>query len=117
MWQQVGAATGAKQSSLELLRSFLDEGQRAQLEELGGFTVVGGHTGRKYWISAKLRNYNVMSDNGQDVYCAGPAMVYAAPGQDLPIYDHLLGQMLGLRHCEEEFMLVANSKPAVQYAP
>jgi hypothetical protein len=40
-----------------------------------------------------------------------------APGQDIPIYDHLLGQLLGLRHLEEEFMLVANSKPAVQYQP
>jgi hypothetical protein len=117
MWQQVSAPTNAKQKSLELLLSFLDEGQRAQLELCGGFTVVGGHTGRKYWISAKIRNYNVSTENGQDVYCAGPAMVSFAPGQDIPIYDHLLGQLLGLRHLEEEFMLVANSKPAVQYAP
>lgn len=88
-----------------LLASMLDEQQRAQLERDKFFDFVS-QTGRRMRIKSHSSSMNVdeLDATGKRVrtLCAHPR------DYELPIEDHLVAQLLTLRHDEEAFMRVAN---------
>lgn len=87
-----------------LLASLLDEKQREQLERQRFFEFVS-QTGRKMRIKQGYsRNVDELGEDGKRIrtLCAHPG------NYELVEEDHMVAQLLALRHQEEAFLRVAN---------
>jgi hypothetical protein len=89
-----------------LLLSYLTQTQREELVRDGGFSVIGGHTKRRYRINAEERPGNV------EVFDRAGRRIHRLCAHDrrhgTPWPDQLLAQKFYLEHHEEEFLAVAN---------
>lgn len=94
----------SSQRAMELLRAFLDEKQRNDLEKHKAFTVMG-KSGTLYRIHdhGVVANVEVLDKRGKRVrrLCAHP--------QGVPQGDVMLSQKLHLEANEEDFVRIANA--------
>jgi hypothetical protein len=90
-----------------LLLSMLSVKQREQYQRDRFFEVIGQHTRRRYRVRQGTHgNVRLLDDKGREVtsYCAQPSGV--------PDEDAMLAQALMLEHHEQDFLKVANARPA-----
>jgi|SRR4051812_42189506 hypothetical protein len=95
--------------SLKLMRTWLSDAQRKQLDSLGYFDVVGNHTGRRYRIRlGTSTNITELDRFGHSV--SGWCFV---PAESLPTGDVMLAQKIALENDEEAALTVARPFPAL----
>ena len=92
----------AEERSRALWWSCLSKLQQEQWRLASIFSVVGSHTGNRYWITNRP-NYNVVDEKLR--YCFTPS------DHGLPVYDMMLAQKIALENDEQTVLLVANQSP------
>ena len=111
-----------------LLREWLSEAQRAQLNEFGYFDVIGSESGKTYRLH-RYASFNVEELATGDRLCFSPRPFYEHPESMiayLPHEDLRLGQKIALETDEPAALAVANRRrdlysvfggPVVNHAP
>lgn len=93
----------ARKRAQEFLLEHLNEAQKKDFREHGGFEVIS-QTGRRFRIDyGSAANIYQLDKKGNRIgrYCIVPKDHY------ISVYDQLLMQMLMLQHNEDEFMRIA----------
>jgi hypothetical protein len=94
---------------LALLRSWLTPEQIEQYEARGEFEVIGGDTGKRYWI----RHHNTVQE--LDDFGRPIAILCFAPESWLPAGDVKLAQKVALEASESDTLKKANRVPMRRY--
>ena len=90
----------------ELLRSHLNEAQRAEFDRTGSFVVVAA-SGRRYRIRTAA-TFNVRDETASNDYCI--QFRFDRQSRDIPLEDVMLAQKVLLECDEPEFLRVANRR-------
>lgn len=107
--RQAQVAKAAEERARGLLHEHLTTHQREQLDKHGWFLVEGGKSKKQYRIRADAGySGNITELEGSKVVAS--LCVHAAP--NIPLSDHLLAQLLCLRHDEEHIVKTANRRAA-----
>ena len=86
------------------LREHLTDKQKAALDKHGWFLVEGGKSKKTYRISTHHHAGNITEMKGNK----GIAKYCVHASYEYPLGDHLVAQVMGLRHDEDHTIRTAN---------
>jgi hypothetical protein len=114
LYRRFSAENTSEARGLRLLRDWLSPGERAELENLGYFEVVGRKSGKRYRIYHEVLPPNVYEIDEVGRLMQGLCFV---PAGDLVASDTMLAQKIALETNEQSALAVANRFPAPAKLP